>query len=116
MIEPSNMNHVIAESLGLLRHHNIYYSDLNTVVDVCEEFNGNCTQICIHESHRRFYCSCESGYVLDTDMADCVSECDIENGGCSDYCTLSDGEVACSCEDGYVLDDDQKTCIGQSVC
>ena len=31
MIAPSNMNHVIAESLGLLRHHNIYYSDLNTL-------------------------------------------------------------------------------------
>ena len=31
MIAPSSTNHAIAESLGFMQHHNIYFSDLNTL-------------------------------------------------------------------------------------
>lgn len=84
-----------------------------TVIDVCALNNGNCTQSCIHEAHRRFRCDCYDGYELDTDHADCVSKCDIDGGGCSDSCELVNGVVTCGCKNGFVLDDGKKNCTGE---
>ena len=41
-----------------------------------------------------------------------VNQCDVDNGGCSQMCTNTDGSFNCSCNSGYLLDSDGLTCNG----
>ena len=41
-----------------------------------------------------------------------VNECDVDNGGCSQRCTNTEGSFNCGCTDGYMLDVIGKICIG----
>ena len=41
-----------------------------------------------------------------------IDECSINNGGCDEMCTNTNGSYVCSCNDGYILNDDGLTCDG----
>ena len=41
-----------------------------------------------------------------------ISECNKENGNCSQGCNNTIGSYQCYCEDGYTLDSDEHTCNG----
>ena len=43
-----------------------------------------------------------------------VNECDVDNGGCSQICTNTNGSFTCECNDGYQLDSDGTTCNGMN--
>ena len=43
-----------------------------------------------------------------------INECDILNGGCSDYCNNTNGSYYCSCPVGYELVD-QELCNGEYI-
>ena len=43
-----------------------------------------------------------------------INECDVDNGGCSDICTNTDGSYNCGCPDGLRLGFDGLTCEGKS--
>lgn len=40
-------------------------------------------------------------------------ECSVNNGGCQDICTNTDGSYYCSCQAGYIFGPDNKTCVGK---
>lgn len=40
-------------------------------------------------------------------------ECSVNNGGCQDICTNTDGSYYCSCQSGYIFGPDNKTCVGK---
>lgn len=42
-----------------------------------------------------------------------IDECTIENGGCENFCTNSEGSYECSCHSGYALMPDLRTCTGK---
>ena len=42
-----------------------------------------------------------------------VDECKINNGGCSDECTNTQGSYFCECPDGAKLGRNNLTCIGK---
>ena len=48
---------------------------------------------------------------LDCSFLD-MDECSINNGGCDEMCTNTNGSYVCSCNDGYILNDDGLTCDG----
>ena len=48
---------------------------------------------------------------LDRSFLD-MDECSINNGGCDEMCTNTNGSYVCSCNDGYILNDDGLTCDG----
>ena len=99
-------------------------------VDECSTNNGGCEQTCTNEEGS-FQCSCDSGFTLDDDGLNCngkihsniisyrvpfafyksdVDECDVDNGGCDQICTNSEGSFQCSCNPGFVLGSDGFTC------
>ena len=43
-----------------------------------------------------------------------VNGCDVDNGGCSQICTNTNGSFICECNDGYLLDLDRTTCNGMN--
>ena len=48
---------------------------------------------------------------LDRSFLD-IDECSINNEGCDQVCTNTNGSYMCSCNDGYMLNDDGLTCDG----
>ena len=48
-------------------------------------------------------------FFLDTD------ECSVNNGGCNQTCTNSQGSFKCSCGDGFNLASDKRMCIGMKI-
>ena len=42
-----------------------------------------------------------------------TNECIAINGGCSQWCTNTNGSFVCSCETGYSLDTNNLTCGGK---
>ena len=43
-----------------------------------------------------------------------INECLlVNNGGCSQTCTNTNGSFVCSCQNGFVLDSDNLTCQGK---
>lgn len=42
-----------------------------------------------------------------------IDECTIENGGCENFCTNSEGSYECSCHSGYALMPDLRSCTGE---
>ena len=76
-----------------------------------------------------YVCSCDDGYTLNDDGLTCdgiimhissfldrsfldIDECSMNNGGCDQMCTNTNGSYVCSCDDGYTLNDDGLTCDG----
>ena len=43
-----------------------------------------------------------------------VNECDVDNGGCSQICTNTNGSFTCECNNGYLLHSDGTNCTGMS--
>ncbi len=41
-----------------------------------------------------------------------VDECQVNNGGCDQTCTNTDGSFICSCDPGLILSDDNFNCEG----
>ena len=41
-----------------------------------------------------------------------VNKCEVDNGGCTDYCQDSPFSYTCSCQEGFTLVEDKHTCIG----
>ena len=41
-----------------------------------------------------------------------IDECSLNNDGCNQYCTNTDGSYLCYCTSGYHLMNDQRTCAG----
>uniref|UniRef100_K1PWB0 Fibropellin-1 n=1 Tax=Magallana gigas TaxID=29159 RepID=K1PWB0_MAGGI len=73
----------------------------------------NCTQHCAVGSGGQEYCSCDQGFVLDSDNITCndINEC--ASNPCSENCTQNThGQgYTCACEPGKMLDVDNRTCI-----
>ena len=44
-----------------------------------------------------------------------INECHVDNGGCSQICTNTEGSFECFCREGYILDGDGKNCLGTRV-
>ena len=42
-----------------------------------------------------------------------IDECDVENGGCFQICTDSEGSFDCSCETGFILKQNGADCLGE---
>ncbi|XP_060578338.1 fibrillin-1-like [Ruditapes philippinarum] len=81
----------------------------------------NCTKLQAEEQqaiNKSYICDpCPDGYLDDND--DCIDqdECKVNNGGCSQHCSNTDGSFQCSCDDGYRLSiDDLYTCIDIDEC
>ncbi|KAL3877080.1 hypothetical protein ACJMK2_034835 [Sinanodonta woodiana] len=82
-------------------------------VPVCQNIDecGDGTHGCIspatcHDTDGSYYCTCPSGYYLDTDRKTCldVKECVVKNGYCDQMCTELPGSYVCTCpRDGYTL-------------
>ncbi|KAK7482356.1 hypothetical protein BaRGS_00026375, partial [Batillaria attramentaria] len=85
--------------------------------DVCAESNLNCDYDCTLDDSDNPVCFCQTGFKLATDQATCldINECAINNGGCSDVCTNSDGGFQCSCPVGKRLVD-LKDCVDINEC
>ncbi|CAC5419913.1 Fibrillin-1,Fibulin-1,Fibulin-5,Fibrillin-2,Latent-transforming growth factor beta-binding protein 4 [Mytilus coruscus] len=88
-------------------------SDINE----CQTGTDNCQQNCTN-THGSFTCSCESGYIMNSDGATCtdIDECLDINGGCSEYCRNLNGSYECYCKKGLHLESDSKTCIDIDEC
>ena len=43
-----------------------------------------------------------------------INECSSNNGGCSQFCTNTDGSFRCSCRSGFRLGSNQRSCSGMS--
>ena len=52
-------------------------------------------------------------YCVSASMDADVNECAVNNGGCRQTCTNSDGSFACSCAIGYELTADGLDCTGK---
>lgn len=46
----------------------------------------------------------------DCEATELPSPCALQNGGCTDICTVNNGEAVCSCNPGRTLTNDQKSC------
>ncbi|CAH1801619.1 unnamed protein product, partial [Owenia fusiformis] len=44
-----------------------------------------------------------------------ANECDTENGGCEQICSINNGTNECSCNDGFTLRDDEYNCTVQRL-
>ena len=92
--------------------------------DMCEQF---CVRNNITGTEN---CSCQSGFVLASDLANCtgkmaslynnemvyffiidIDECSVTNP-CTQYCNNTIGSFECSCRDGFQLHSDKFTCTG----
>lgn len=73
-------------------------------VNECTANTSGCQQNCTN-TIGGFYCSCQSGYTLDTNGRTCtdVNECLTNNGGCSAnaQCVNTPGQFYCLCNPGY---------------
>ena len=45
-----------------------------------------------------------------------VNECDVDNGGCSQICTNTNGSFTCECNNGYLLHSDGTNCTDVNEC
>ena len=43
-----------------------------------------------------------------------IDECAVNNGGCDQNCTNTEGSFYCSCQMGYNLNEDGRTCDGEN--
>ena len=81
-----------------------------------------------------YYCTCGSGYTLNTDKNICqgksctvhcatvvylsfkdINECAVNNGDCEQLCNNSIGSYWCSCVAGYTLDTNNMNCSGTQI-
>ena len=100
-------------------------------IDECASDNGGCSQTCTN-TEGSFECSCGTGYSLAIDGLDCngmysivtwitkltiiitdVDECQVNNGGCNQTCTNTEGSFKCSCDMGYTLRMNNLSCDGE---
>ena len=44
-----------------------------------------------------------------------MDECEVNNGGCAEFCNNTDGSFECSCRTGYVLAADNANCDGNII-
>ena len=61
-----------------------------------------------------FQCSCNDGYTLWNDGANCTDddECSLGTHNCEQLCANTAGGFKCECELGYQLDSDETNCTG----
>ena len=84
-------------------------------IDECNDFLGDCEQICIN-TEGSYTCECDWGFELNDDNTSCndVNECEtriingtiVENGGCQapGKCINFYGAFVCECPSGYEAD------------
>ncbi|WAR28412.1 SCUB1-like protein, partial [Mya arenaria] len=86
-------------------------------INECSLNKGGCQHVC-RNNVGSFTCSCNSGYVLKTDLKTCEvkSECYSNNGGCAHTCINRPGSHQCSCRDGYTLASDGRQCNDIDEC
>ena len=103
-------------------------------IDECTTGESSCNQVC-HNTKGSYYCSCNTGYYLESNTYTCsgkilwslvhcslkaitssvdINECADSNGGCHHSCVNTDGSYNCQCSDGYQLNADAHTCEGTS--
>uniref|UniRef100_A0A336M2Z5 CSON011141 protein n=1 Tax=Culicoides sonorensis TaxID=179676 RepID=A0A336M2Z5_CULSO len=60
---------------------------------------------------------CPRGYYFNYTNDECedFDECSVNNGGCKDICTNTDGSFYCSCQSGYIFGPDNKTCVVNNI-
>ncbi|XP_063698079.1 uncharacterized protein LOC134829016 [Culicoides brevitarsis] len=60
---------------------------------------------------------CPRGYYFNYTNDECedFDECSVNNGGCQDICTNTDGSYYCSCQTGYIFGPDNKTCVVNNI-
>ena len=104
-----------------------------TDIDECVGPGHGCQKIC-NNTVGSYYCSCGTGYVLNTDGLTCdgigchylqcpyelylslkttdIDECLLSDHGCEVECENTVGSFLCKCSEGYHLDTDYRSCIG----
>ena len=85
--------------------------------DYCKDVQCGEHAFCKVEN-KQGICACESGYKLNDDNISCsdIDECTVNNGGCNQNCTNTDGGFECSCNTGFTLGLDGKTCSDINEC
>ena len=98
-----------------MRHQFTLLIDINE----CDDDNGGCSQICSN-TDGSFDCECYNGYdFTENSTTLCIGtfknfnnyfschhnldidECIVNNGGCQEICTNTNGSFYCSCPSGY---------------
>ncbi|XP_019858254.1 PREDICTED: mucin-like protein [Amphimedon queenslandica] len=77
-----------------------------------------CEQFCVYDNYTKTKnCSCQSGYDLSTNMANCtdIDECS-ETNPCTQICINTIGSFECNCSDGFQLQSDGFTCTDIDEC
>ena len=82
-------------------------------IDECTADMHNCQHIC-NNNEGSFQCSCNDGYRLQSDGANCSDddECSLSTHNCEQLCANTAGGFKCECASGYLLNSDKTSCSG----
>lgn len=85
-------------------------------VPVCAEHN--CEQYCNDDESGSYFCSCDDGYTLSSNLFHCddIDECATGNNNCDQTCVNFSGGYGCECGAGYMLNPDFFTCDDRNEC
>ncbi|KAM3871272.1 uncharacterized protein ACN63O_004514 [Diretmus argenteus] len=84
-------------------------------LDTCDQ-GHDCQHICVNNGDS-YICTCQVGYVLNSDQKTCsrLDKCD-QGHDCQHICAKNGDSYICRCGEGYVLNSDQKTCSRSNTC
>ena len=86
---------------------------IQTDIDECATDNGGCQQTC-NNTNGSFFCSCLTGYMLNSDQFTCndIDECDVNS--CPRECVNTIGSFRCICGSDESYDHNTNRCTEES--